>query len=222
MIFENRSQAGRVLAQSLARYAGRNDVVVLGLTRGGVPVAKEVAEVLGAPLDALVVRKLGMPGHEELAFGAIASGGGRVLNDDVVRHWLLLGGDLRSLDRVEAREQDELTRREQRYRGHREPVDVEGKTVIIVDDGLATGATMRAAASAIRQRSPARIVVAVPVASRESCEAVEQLADQVVCPHRLDHLGAVGAWYVDFSQTTDDEVIALLAAGAADHAVAPA
>ena len=221
MIFDDRSHAGRVLAQSLGRYAGRDDVAVLGLTRGGVPVAKEVATRLGAPLDALVVRKLGVPGHEELAFGAIASGGARVLNDEVVRHWLLVGGDLRSLDQVEARERAELAARELRYRGDRPPLELTGKIVIIVDDGLATGATMRAATAAIQQRSPARIIVAAPVGSSQTCDALEQIADQVVCPHRLDDLGSVGSWYGDFSATSDDEVIALLKADASDHPVAP-
>lgn len=217
MIYQNRSHAGRVLAQALDSYAGRADVVVIGLTRGGVPVAREVATALRAPLDALVVRKLGVPGHEELAFGAIASGGARVLNDDVVQYWLRRGGDLRSLAQVEDRERSELARREARYRGHRAPRDVKGKLAILVDDGLATGATMRAAVTAVRQHAPARIVVAVPVGASETCAALELVADQLVCPRRVDDLGAVGAWYVDFSQTSDQEVIELLAGDATEH-----
>ena len=220
MVFDDRGHGGRVLAQALGRYAGRQDVVVLGLTRGGVPVASEVAHALGAPLDGLVVRKLGMPGHEELAFGAIAAGGARVLNDEVVRHWLVLGGDRPALERVEARERAELSRREALYRGGRPPLEITGKIAVVVDDGLATGATMRAAVASVRQRSPALVVVAVPVGAIETCEALEDVADDVVCARPVDDLGAVGFWYRDFSQTTDDEVIALLGADNTDPVVA--
>jgi predicted phosphoribosyltransferase len=188
-------------------YAGRDDVVVLALPRGGVPVAAEVAKALGAPLDVFVVRKVGVPGHEELAMGAIASGGVLVLDEGLVR---TLGIDREVLERVIAREVEELERREDAYRGSREPPDLEGKTVILIDDGLATGSTMRAAALAVRRYNPARIVVAVPVASEQTCDQFRDVVDEVVCDITPSPFHAVGLWYGDFSQTTDDEVRELL------------
>jgi predicted phosphoribosyltransferase len=207
MLFQDRSDAGRQLAARLTHYAGRGDVLVLALPRGGVPVGYEVAESLGAPLDVFLVRKLGTPGHEELAMGAIASGGVRVLNDQVVR---MLRPSEEVIARVEAEERRELERREREYRGGRPPLDVRGKTVILVDDGLATGSTMRAAVSALRRLGPNRIVVAVPVGAAETCEEFEGEADEAICAREPDPFYAVGAWYDDFSQTTDDEVKALL------------
>jgi putative phosphoribosyl transferase len=207
-MFRNRTDAGRRLAKKLRRYAGRDDVVVLALPRGGVPVGHEVARALGAPLDVFLVRKLGVPGHEELAMGAIASGGVRVVNDDVVRQ---LDIPARELDRAAASELRELERRERAYRGDRPPLALRGKTVILVDDGLATGATMRAAVVAVRRLGPARVVVAVPVGSAEMCGEFEAEADEVVCATEPDPFLAVGYWYEDFGQTTDDEVRALLA-----------
>lgn len=205
--YSNRVAAGRRLAEHLRRYAGRADVIVFGLPRGGVPVAAEVATALDAPLDVFLVRKLGVPGHEELAMGAIASGGVRVVNEEVVRR-LPVTEDL--LARVAAQEQEELERREREYRGGRPETDVRGRTVILVDDGLATGSTMRAAVLAMRAREPARIVVAVPVAAQETCDAFRDMVDEVVCPSTPDPFVAVGAWYTDFSQTTDDEVRRIL------------
>jgi predicted phosphoribosyltransferase len=201
--FRNRTDAGRQLAGKLAPYADRPDVVVLALPRGGVPVASEVARALGAPLDVFVVRKLGVPGHEELAMGAVATGGLRVLNDEIVH-----GLDIpeREIAAVADRELHELSRRERLYRGDHPPPDVGGRTVILVDDGLATGATMRAAVQALRQQQPARIVVAVPTASPDTCEALKPAADDVVCAMTPEPFFAVGHWYDDFTQTTDDEV----------------
>jgi erythromycin esterase-like protein/predicted phosphoribosyltransferase len=207
-VFRDRREAGRVLAQRLAAYANRRDVLVLALPRGGVPVAFEVARALGAPLDVYVVRKLGIPGHEELAMGAVATGGARVLNEQVVNR---LGIPAYVIDAVEARERQELARRERLYRGGRPPPDVRGRTVILVDDGLATGATMHAAVQALRQQQPARIVVAVPVASPETCDELKAEVDEVVCALTPDPFYAVGYWYEDFSQTTDEEVRNLLA-----------
>jgi putative phosphoribosyl transferase len=206
--FRDRADAGRRLAGALRHLAGRADVLVLGLPRGGVPVAYEVARALGAPLDAFVVRKLGVPGQRELAFGAIASGGVRVLNDEIV---IGLRLDPRTLNAVAAAEQDELARREQAYRGGRPPLDVTGRTVVLVDDGLATGASMRAAVAALRARGPARIVVAVPTASPESCADVRDEVDEVVCADTPAHFIAVGERYDDFGETSDEEVRALLA-----------
>jgi predicted phosphoribosyltransferase len=203
MLFRDRAEAGRALAQKLRAYAGRDDVVVLGLPRGGVPVALEVARALDAPLDVFLVRKLGVPGHEELAMGAIASGGVRVLSEDVVRH---LNLSPRAIEAVAFAEQRELQRREREYRGDEPPPDVRGKTVILVDDGLATGATMRAAVAALRRQGPARIVVAVPVAAASTCEELRDIADEVVCALTPEPFFAVGQWYHDFSQTTDEEV----------------
>ena len=205
--FHDRREAGRLLGQKLPAYAGRPDVVVLALPRGGVPVAAEVAQALGAPLDVFLVRKLGVPGHEELAMGAVASGGLGVLNAEVVSGLRIPESVIRT---VAAREQQELLRREELYRGDRPPRDVRGQTIILVDDGLATGATMLAAVRALRQQQPARIVVAVPTASSETCEALKREADEVVCGITPEPFVAVGQWYDDFSQTTDAEVRDLL------------
>src|SRR5215207_8158102 len=212
MIYRNRSEAGRFLAALLTSYADRGDVLVLALPRGGVPVAFEVAKELRAPLDIFLVRKLGLPGHEELAMGAIATGGIRVLNDDVVDY---LGISADVIDSIAAKELRELERRERAYRGNRSEPDVRGKTVILVDDGLATGSTMRAAASALRKQGPARIVVAVPVAAPETCDEFRSEVDDIVCAVTPRPFRGVGMWYEDFSQTTDEEVRALLARAAA-------
>ena len=205
--FRDRADAGRMLARELERYRGAPGLIVVGLPRGGVPVGFEVAHALGAPLDVLVVRKLGAPGQEELAFGAIAGGGVQVLNDDVVAE-LGLGED--AIARAVGNETAELARREQLYRGDRGPLDVTGRTVILVDDGLATGATMRVAALALRAQAPRRLVIAVPVATARTCKELRADADEVVCAHTPRPFLAVGAWYEDFGQTTDDEVRALL------------
>src|SRR4030081_2895635 len=207
-LFRDRREAGRLLAEKLAAYANRPDVLVLALPRGGVPVGYEVARALSAPLDVFVVRKLGGPGYEELAMGAVATGGVRVLNDQLVER---LGIPEDMIDAVAARERQELARRERLYRGGRPPPDVRGRTVILVDDGLATGATMHAAVQALRQQNPARIVVAVPTASPETCEEMKAKADDVICASTPEPFHAVGRWYQDFSQTTDEEVGALLA-----------
>src|SRR5438874_2977266 len=214
MYFRDRGDAGRKLATGLMGYAGRPDLLVLALPRGGVPVAYEVARALGARLDVFLVRKLGLPGHEELAMGAIASGGVRVLNQDVVN---VLQIPEQLIDKVAEAELRELERREHTYRGNRPPPDVHGKTIILVDDGLATGSTMRAAATALRQQGPARIVVGVPVAAPEICEEFRDEVDDIVCAITPEVLFGVGAWYQDFSQTTDDEVRDLLAQAARDR-----
>jgi predicted phosphoribosyltransferase len=206
--FRDRSDAGRVLATHLAAYAGRPDVLVLALPRGGVPVAFEVAQALGAALDVFLVRKLGVPGHEELAMGAIASGGVRVVNPTIV-HDLRI--DQATIDAVAAREEQELARREAAYRGGRPEPAVAGRTAILVDDGLATGATMRAAIAALRQQGPGRIVVAVPVAAAVTCDELRGEVDEVVCVRAPQMFYAVGAWYDDFSPTTDAEIHDLLA-----------
>jgi predicted phosphoribosyltransferase len=211
MFFRDRYEAGRILAGKLQHYAGRPDVLVLALPRGGVPVAFEVAQALGAPLDVFLVRKLGVPGHEELAMGALASGGVRVLNEDVVRE---LDIPAETIEAVTAAEQQELLRREQLYRDGRPAPDVRGRTVILIDDGLATGSTMRAAVAALREQGPARIVVAVPVAAPSTCREFRDVADDIVCAITPEHFYAVGMWYQDFSQTTDDEVRELLARAA--------
>ena len=208
MIFHDRHDAGRQLAARLGEYAGREDVLVLALPRGGVPVGYEVARELGAPLDVFLVRKLGVPGHEELAMGAIASGGVRVLNEEVVRG---LGIPPAAIEQVSAAEEAELARREREYRDDRPAPQVAGRAVILVDDGLATGSTMRAAVEALRHQGPAEIVVAVPVGAPETCAAMNLVADQTVCAHMPDRFAAVGLWYEDFSQTPDNEVRALLA-----------
>jgi putative phosphoribosyl transferase len=208
MIFRNRIDAGRRMAEKLEHYVGRPDVIVLALPRGGVPVGYEVARALGAPLDVFLVRKLGVPGREELAMGAIASGGVRVLNEDVVSE---LGIPQHWVDIVAARELEELRRREAAYRDGRLAPDVRGKTVILVDDGLATGASMRAAVAALRKLGPAKIVVAVPVGASQTCDEFRDVADEVVCAETPDPFYAVGSWYADFDQTTDEEVRELLA-----------
>lgn len=208
MAYRDRADAGRVLAGALGHLAGRDDVVVLALPRGGVPVACEVARELGAPLDVLLVRKLGVPGHSELAMGAIAAGGVRVLNPSVIEPLHIPPDDV---ERVAAREGVELARREQAYRAGRPPLDVAGRVVVVVDDGLATGSTMRAAVAAVRAMAPARVVVAVPVGSRETCQDLAAEADEVVCVRIPAGFRAVGEWYEDFSETTDDDIRALLA-----------
>jgi predicted phosphoribosyltransferase len=205
--FRDRREAGRLLAEKVSAYANRPDVIVLALPRGGVPVAYEVGRALNAPLDVFPVRKLGVPGHDELAMGAIAPGGIRVLNDELVRA-LHIPDDL--LDAVVAKEEQELTRREQLYRGDRPPIDVRGKTVILVDDGLATGATMLAAIKALRQHQAGRIVVAVPIASPETCDQMRAYVDDIVCAVTPEPFYAVGLWYENFSQTSDEEVRELL------------
>jgi erythromycin esterase-like protein/adenine/guanine phosphoribosyltransferase-like PRPP-binding protein len=205
--FQNRLDAGRQLAARLTEYAHRSDVIVLALPRGGVPVASEVARLLGAPLDVLLVRKLGVPGHSELAMGAIASGGVRVLSTDII-------ADLRiphsAVEQVTARERLELDRRDRAFRGDRRPPDVRGRTVILIDDGLATGATMEAAIVALRASTPAAIVVAVPVGARETCERLARVANRLICLLMPVSFAAVGHWYDDFSETSDDEVRRLL------------
>lgn len=205
--FRDRVDAGQQLAAKLTEYAGKPDVLVLGLPRGGVPVAFEVAKALNARLDMFLVRKLGVPGHEELAMGAIASGGIRVLNDEVI-DMLRVPDDV--VDAVAESEQQELERRENAYREGRPPPDVRGLTVILVDDGLATGSTMRAAAEALRQEAPRRLIVAVPVAARETCDEFRDRVDDVVCASTPEPFHAVGQWYENFPQTTDDEVRELL------------
>ena len=214
-VFRDRTEAGRLLAGLLEQYAGKPDAIVLALPRGGAPVAYEVAKALHAPLDVFVVRKLGIPGHEELAMGAVATGGVRVLNDQVVRGLSIPDS---VIDAVADGELQELERRERVYRGNRPPHDVRGKTVILVDDGLATGSTMLAAAQALRQQGPARIVVAVPVASPDTCELLKAYVDEVVCATTPEPFYAVGLWYRDFSQTTDEEVRELLERSAAEVA----
>jgi len=210
MLFRDRTDAGRHLATRLTDYADRPDVIILALPRGGVPVAFEVARRLHAPLDVFMVRKLGVPGHEELAMGAIASGGVRVLNHEVV-HSLNITD--RQLEAAVLKESAELERREREYRGDRPAVDVHGQIVILIDDGLATGASMRAAVSALRQRNPARLVVAVPVGAADTCREFQDETDETICFRTPEPFYAVGAWYENFSQTTDDEVRKLLMLG---------
>ncbi len=206
--FRDRIEAGQLLGRELAARLGALDhAIVLALPRGGVPVGHAVAKALSAPLDVFVVRKLGVPGAEELAMGAIASGGVRVLNRDVLDHARITQ---QQLDAVAAREERELARREAEYRGNRAPLDVRGRTVIIVDDGLATGSTMRAAVQALRAMEPKRIVVAVPVGAAQTCEDFREIADEIVCLRTPEPFEAVGLWYDDFTQTTDAEVHALL------------
>jgi putative phosphoribosyl transferase len=205
--FRNRRDAGQRLALELQAYAHRPNVIVLALPRGGVPVGFEVAKELAAPLDVFVVRKLGLPWHDELAMGAIASGGVRVLNRDLIRVARVTEAEIA---RVVAAEQTELERRERLYRGDRPFPDLHGKTVILVDDGLATGSTMRAGVEALRLEGPARVVVAVPVAAQETCNAFRDIADEIVCAETPEPFRAVGLWYQDFSQTTDEEVHELL------------
>jgi predicted phosphoribosyltransferase len=205
--FPNRIEAGRLLAEKLEKYADRSDVIVLGLPRGGVPVANEVAERLRVPLDVFIVRKLGVPGFEELAAGAIASGGVRVLNEDVVR--AMPHAD-QAIEAVTARESAELERREETYREGRPAPELRDRIVILVDDGLATGATMRAAVKALRQQGAAKIVVAVPVGPPDTCHEIEEQADETICLSTPEFFQAVGQYYEDFSQTTDEDVRELL------------
>jgi predicted phosphoribosyltransferase len=207
--FANRVDGGRQLARALAALQGRPDLMVLGLPRGGVPVAAEVARALGSPLDVFLVRKIGVPGHEELAMGAIAEGGVEVLNDRLIAE---LGIPAAVVNQVAARERVELERRQRVYRGDRTRPDVTGRTVIVVDDGLATGATMEAAILALRKLGPAAVIAAAPVGAGETCARLRTHADQVVCAEVPDDFGAVGEWYRDFDQTTDEEVRRLIAA----------
>jgi putative phosphoribosyl transferase len=217
MLFRDRTEAGQRLAAQLGDLAD-GDSVVLALPRGGVPVGFEVAQALNIPLDVCVVRKLGTPGQEELAMGAIASGGVRVVNWDVIDTFAI---STQQIDAVATREARELERREREYRGSRERVDVRGRTVILVDDGLATGSTMRAAIAAVRQQRPKKVVVAVPVAARSTCADLQEEADEMVCLYAPLQFYAVGQWYQNFSQTTDEEVRELLER-AAERAQRPA
>ncbi|MEA2236316.1 MAG: putative phosphoribosyl transferase [Thermoanaerobaculia bacterium] len=206
--FRDRTEAGRLLGAELnRRYGNRPDALVLALPRGGVPVAFEVAQALGAPLDVFIVRKLGVPGQEELAMGAIASGGVRVLNDDVIRYASIPD---RIIDRVANAEQLEMERREKSYRGSRPPLEVAGRSVVVVDDGLATGSTMRAAIQALRNMGVREVIVAIPVAARETCAEMRAEVDEIVCLRTPSPFQAVGLWYEDFAQTTDEEVHGLL------------
>lgn len=206
-LFRDRRDAGRKLAQKLIDYTGRKDVIVLALPRGGVPVAYEVAQTLNVPMDIFIVRKLGWPGHEEMAIGAIASGGVRVLNRDIIQY---LNIPEALIDAVAQRELRELERRERAYRGNRPPPQVKDRTVIIIDDGLATGASMRAAVAGLRAHHPARIIVAVPTAAPETCESLKQEVDEIICATIPEPFYGVSKWYEDFSQTTDEEVRFLL------------
>jgi putative phosphoribosyl transferase len=205
--FEDRFDAGRFLAGELKHHAGNPNVVVLALPRGGVPVAFEIARAIDAPLDIFVVRKLGAPGYEELAMGAIATGGVRVFNEEVIQH---LGVSQSWIDAAIREQEEELRRREEAYRGDRPPAELQNHTAILVDDGLATGASMRAAVRALKQRKPAAITVAVPIGSRDTCDQFRAEVDEVVCGRTPEPFHAVGAWYKDFTQTTDDEVRELL------------
>ena len=210
--FRNRREAGQELAEKLTRYSRRDDAIVLGLARGGVPVAYAVASYLHLPLDVFIVRKLGVPGHGELAMGAIASGGVRVLNEDVVR--ALQPHADKIVETVTTRETAELERRELEYRDDRPPLEIRGRVVILVDDGLATGASMRAAAAALRQKAAGKIVVAVPVGAPDTCQEFEEEVDETICAIAPENFHGVGQFYEDFSQTSDDEVRELLAASA--------
>lgn len=218
-MFTDRRDAGRQLARALDAYARRPDVVVLALPRGGVPVGYEIARALGVPLDVLVVRKLGVPGQPELAMGAIASGGIRVIDRRIVDS---IGIPDRVLEAASQRERAELERRERAFRGDRPPLDIGGRIAIVVDDGLATGSSMRAALDAVRTRRPVRIVCAVPVAPPETCAALRQHADEMICLVTPEDMYAVGLWYENFAQTDDDEVRALLEAAARDLAAVSA
>lgn len=205
--FKNRLHAGQLLAAQLDAYTHRPDVVVLGLPRGGVPVAHAVAEALGVPLDIMLVRKLGVPGYEEYAMGAIAGNGQRVINPDAVS---MLHISEQVIDAVARREWREIQRREKLYRGERAALPLQGRTVILIDDGLATGSTMQAAVQAVRSAHPARVIIAVPVAASETCEKLRAEVDELICLYTPENFRAVGVWYDDFAQTTDDEVIDLL------------
>ena len=207
--YHNRTEAGRRVARALRRYAGRPDVLVLALPRGGVPVGAEVARALGAHLDVFIVRKLGVPSHPELAMGAIAAGGVRVIDPALMQQFGVTDAELAAVAAAEARE---LERRERTYREGRPPLEVTGCVVILVDDGLATGATMKAAVTALRAQHPARLVVAVPIADPQSCDAIRTLVDEIVCVAKAEPLLAVGMWYEDFRETSDEDVRELLAA----------
>lgn len=211
-LFQDRADAGQQVAEKLTAYRGRSDVVVLGLPRGGVPVAYGVAKALNAPLDVFLVRKLGLPGHEELAMGALASGGVRVLNKEVIDS-LRIPNDV--IDAVAEREQQELERRERAYRDERPALPLHDQITILVDDGLATGSSMAAAVAALRAQSPAQIIAAVPVAAAEACEVFQNKVDQMLCLEQPQPFFSVGLWYSDFAQVRDDEVHDLLARAAA-------
>ncbi len=217
-LYRDRKQAGQKLAEALSGYADRDDVVVLALPRGGVPVAFEVATRLHAPLDVMIVRKLGTPGQPELAMGAIASGGVRIVNEDVVRGLHISEA---ALEAVAQREEKEIERRERAYRGDHPPLEVRDRQVIVIDDGLATGATMLAAVAALKAREPAHVTVAVPTAAADSCERVRTQADEVIALAMPEPYFAVGVWYENFSQTSDDEVRALLDRARREHAAEP-
>lgn len=205
--FLNRYEAGKILAEALKFYKKKSDVIILALPRGGVPVAYEIAKELMVPLDVFIVRKLGVPGHEELAMGALATGGMIVFNDDILRE---LHIPKNAIEQVIQSEQIELKRRERKYRSNQPLPKLTNKTIILVDDGIATGATMRAAIKALRQQKPANIIMAVPVAALSTCKEMEVLVDKIVCPLKPEHFSAVGVWYEDFSQTSDEEVAELL------------
>ncbi|MBI4474951.1 MAG: phosphoribosyltransferase [Acidobacteria bacterium] len=207
MMFADRADAGRILASKLTAYKGRPDVVIFALPRGGIPVAYEIGKAIGAPIDVFVVRKLGVPGQEELAMGAIATGDIRIINYEVVNQ---LGITQEAIDAVTDQQREELRRREQLYRGGRPQREVRGQSVILVDDGIATGSTMRAAIAALRQLGPARIVVAVPVAAPETCQQIGGEVDEIICAATPEPLFSIGQWYKRFEQTTDDEVRDLL------------
>ena len=211
MYFRNRTEAGQVLARRLQQYKNQPDVLILGLPRGGVPVAYEVARELNAPLDVCIVRKLGVPGHEELGMGAIATGGVRTLHEGIIRE---IGISPQTIEAVSAREQAELERRERLYRGDRPAPTIKGRTVVIVDDGLATGSTMKAAIQAVRQQDPRQVIVAVPTAPSETCEQLKESADHVVCALTPEPFFSVGGSYADFTQITDGEVRDLIASAA--------
>lgn len=211
LVFKNRVHAGQLLAEVLMKHANREDVIVLGLPRGGVPVAYEVARKLHAPLDVLVVRKLGVPGYEELAMGAIASGGVQVVDHDMMR---ALGIPRAALEAEAAAQMKELNRREMAYRGHTGAPEVAGRTIILIDDGIATGSTIRAAVLALQQQHPKEIIIAAPVAAPDTCEALDPLVDDLVVLTTPEDFGGVSRWYDDFSQTTDEEVRQVLARAA--------